>query len=36
MVIKIVRYLSVSLSPTLDRDEKVKQHIKKKTHKPNV
>ena len=31
-----VRYLSVSLSPTLSRNEKVEQHIRKKTHKPNA
>jgi len=33
---KIVRYPSVSLSATLSRNEKVEQHIRKKTHKPNV
>ena len=33
---KIVRYSSVSLSHTLDRNKKVKQHIRKKTHKPNA
>ena len=33
---EIVRYSSVSLSPTLSRNEKVKQHIRKKTHKPNA
>jgi len=33
---EIVRYLSVSLSPTLSRSEKVEQHIRKKTHKPNA
>jgi len=33
---KIVRYSSVSLSPTLSRNEKFEQHIRKKTHKPNV
>jgi len=33
---KIVRYPSVSLSLTLSRNEKVEQHIRKKTHKPNV
>jgi len=27
---------SVSLSPTLGRNEKLEQHIRKKTHKPNV
>jgi len=31
-----VRYPSVSLSLTLSRNEKVEQHIRKKTHKPNV
>jgi len=33
---EIVRYQSVSLSLTLSRNEKVKQHIRKKTHKPNA
>jgi len=33
---EIVRYPSVSLSPTLSRNEKVEQHIRKKTHKPNA
>jgi len=33
---EIVRYSSVSLSPTLGRDEKVEQYIRKKTHKPNA
>jgi len=33
---EIVRYPSVSLSTTLCRNEKVKQHIRKKTHKPNA
>jgi len=33
---EIVRYSSVSLSPTLGRNEKVEQHISKKTHKPNA
>jgi len=33
---EIVRYPSVSLSPTLSRSEKVEQHIIKKTHKPNA
>jgi len=33
---QIVRYPNVSLSPTLSRNEKVEQHIRKKTHKPNV
>jgi len=28
---EIVRYLSVSLSPTLNRNEKVEYHIRKKT-----
>jgi len=32
----LVRYSSVSLSPTLGKNEKVEQHIKKKTHKPNA
>jgi len=33
----IVRYSSVSLSPTLDRNmRKVEQHIRKKIRKPNV
>ena len=31
-----IRYLSVSLSLTLSRNEKVEQYIKKKTHKPNA
>jgi len=31
-----VRYSNVSLSPILDKNKKVKQHIKKKTHKPNA
>ena len=35
-VFRIVRYSSVSLSPTLGRNEKVEQHIRKKTHKPNA
>jgi len=26
----------VSLSPTLGKNEKVEQHIRKKTHKPNA
>jgi len=34
--INLVRYLSMSLSPTLSKNEKVEQHIRKKTHKPNV
>ena len=33
---EIVRYSSVSLSLTLSRNEKVEQHIRKKTHKTNV
>jgi len=33
---RFVRYPSVSLSPTLSRNEKVEQHIKKKTHKRNA
>jgi len=33
---EIVRYSSVSRSPTLGRNEKVEQHIRKKTHKPNT
>jgi len=28
--------IQVSLSPTLGKNEKVEQHIKKKTRKPNV
>ena len=32
----IVRYSSVSLSPTLGRNEKVEQYIRKKNHKPNI
>ena len=32
---EIVRHLSVSLSPTLSRNEKVDQYIRKKIHKPN-
>jgi len=31
-----VRYLSVSLSLTLGKNEKVEQYIRKKTHNPNV
>jgi len=31
----IFRYSSVSLCPTLGRNEKVEQHIRKKTHKSN-
>jgi len=30
---KIVKYTSVNLSSTLNRNEKVEQHIRKKTHK---
>jgi len=30
-----IRYLSVSLSLTLSRNEKVEQHIRKKTHTSN-
>ena len=33
---RFVRYPSVNLSPTLSRNEKVEQHIRKKTHKPNA
>jgi len=33
---EIVRYSSVSLSPTLGKNEKVEQYIRKKTHKPNA
>jgi len=32
----LVRYSSVSRSSTLDRNEKVEQHIKKKTRKLNA
>jgi len=32
----LVRYSSISLSPTLGRNEKVKQRIRKKTRKPNA
>ena len=35
-VYKVVRYSSVSLSPTLDKNEKVEQYIRKKTCKPNA
>jgi len=31
-----VRYPSMSLSPTLSRNEKVEQHIRKKTYKSNA
>jgi len=34
-MIRFVRYPSVSLSPTLSRNKKVEQHIRKKTHKLN-
>jgi len=30
---KIVKYPSVNLSPTLNKNEKVEQHIRKKTYK---
>jgi len=33
---EIVRYASVNLSPTFSISEKVEQHIRKKTHKPNA
>jgi len=33
---EIVRYSSVSLSPTLGMNEKVEQYIRKKTYKPNA
>jgi len=33
---EIVRYSSESLSLTLSRNEKVEQHIRKKTHKPKA
>jgi len=33
---EIVRYSSVRLSPTLGRNEKVEQYIRKKTHRPNA
>jgi len=33
---EIVRNPSVSLSPTLSKNGKVEQHIRKKTHKPNA
>jgi len=33
---EIVRYSIMSLSLTLSKSEKVKQHIKKNTHKLNV
>ena len=32
---EIVRYSSMSLSPTLGRNGKVEQHIRKKIHQPN-
>jgi len=34
--VEIVRYSCVSLSLALSRNEKVEQHIRKKTHKPNA
>jgi len=33
---EIVKYPSLSLSRILSRNEKVEQHIRKKTHKPNA
>jgi len=33
---EIVRYSSVSRSPTLGRNEKAEEHIRKKTRKPNA
>jgi len=33
---EIVRYSSVSLSLTLSKNEKVKQYIRKKTHRPTA
>jgi len=33
---EIVRYSSVSRSPTLGRNEKVEQHIRNKIRKPNA
>ena len=33
---KIVKNPSASLSPTLNKHEKVKQYIRKKTHKPTA
>ena len=33
---EIIRYSSVSLSPTLSRNEIVEKRIRKKTHKPNT
>ena len=36
LLFNLVRYLSVSLSPTLNRNEKVEQYIRKKTHKPTA
>jgi len=32
----VVRYSSLSLSPTLNKNEKVKQYTRKKTHKSTV
>jgi len=36
LLTSIVGYPSMSLSPTLSRNEKIEQHIRKKTHKANV
>jgi len=33
---EIVRNPNVSLSPTLNKNEKVKQYIRKKTYKPTI
>jgi len=33
---EIVKYSNASRSPTLGKNEKVEQHIRKKTRKPNV
>jgi len=33
---EIVRYSSASQSPTLGKNEKIEQHIRKKTRKPNA
>jgi len=33
---EIIRYSSMSRSPTLGKNEKVEQHIRKKTRKPNA
>jgi len=35
-ILKFVEYSSVSLSPTLDKNEKVEQYIRKKTYKPTI